>query len=141
MENQVTMSLEDYTKLIEENTKFKLALSGFKRKARKSIENEISHDQIKKLTQAQAQYYISLSHSADKDDRQRVLSELTHAYSWTWGEIADESYIMSTDEVKEMAVDIIGTLVKDRFDALVVENTKKQAESTEEAESTEKAEE
>lgn len=141
MENQVTMSLEDYTKLIEENTKFKLALSGFKRKARNSIEDRINRSQIDKLTQAQAQYYISLLHAPDKDNIQKVLNDLTNSYSWTWGEIAEESYIMSTAEVKEMAVDIIHTLVKDRFDELVIESTKRQAESTEETESTEKAEE
>lgn len=141
MENQVTMSLEDYTKLIEENTKLRLVLSKLKRKAKSSIEENISYDQIKKLTQAQAQYYISLLHSGDINDVTRARNDLTHAYSWTWKDIAEESYIMSTSEVEELTAEIILTLVKDRFDALVVENTKKQAESTEEAEATEKVEE
>lgn len=109
-ENVVTMSLDDYTKLIIENHNLKQTLLGIKKKVKRDVEETI--------------YYVKISSINSKDeviklldaDENTLLSKFTENYDWTWRNISERNNdIVDAQEVKEMAIAEIKHLLHERL--------------------------
>lgn len=97
MDNVVTMSLEEYTKLVIENTNLKSKLANLKKKSLDKAFEEIKDSTIDKI-QTSDDCLDALSYDLDK-----LLSIYASSYSWTWRLIAEDSYgLFSEQEIKEL---------------------------------------
>lgn len=113
MDNVVTMSLEEYTKLVIENANLKSTLNGLKNKAIHSAYDEIKTDYIEKINS------IETAENALQLPLNKLLSEYTSGYSWKWHNIADESYgILNANEIKELVASEIRKLIKEKYSEL-----------------------
>lgn len=123
MENTVTMSLEDYKKLIEENIELKTILKCLKKKAEELIEEKIRDGEINRLNSEKCKEFLN-----DKNEY-TLLKTFTSGYDWTWKNIASECYVLTEKEVKEIALEEIACRLRDRLsDALYEEENSKNNE-------------
>ena len=114
MENVVSMSLEEYKKLIVENTNLKFKLEALKKKAYDRAFDEIKDSNIDRIPTIDDCQKI-LSFSADT-----ILSNYASAYTWTWRSIANDSYgIVSEEEIKEIVAGEIRKRVNDKCNELI----------------------
>ena len=107
MDSVVTMSLEEYTKLVVENTTLKNKLQALKSKAIDKAFEEIHDSYIERIpTSEDAIKYMEYSVEA-------LLGKFASTYSWTWRNIASESYgIVTEAEIKELTA----SEIKQRID-------------------------
>lgn len=115
MENQVTMSLEEYTKLVLEKQKLEIQLNSLKRRAESKIEEEIKDSLINNLSKEETVQWLS-------SDPKSLLSKFG-PYSWTYTSIANDVLILKEEEVKDMAVTLITKMLNSHLnDILEKEN-------------------
>lgn len=116
MDNVVTMSLEEYTKLVIENTNLKFKLDSLKKKTIDQAFSEITDSVINRIpTIEDAQTALGLS-------LDRLLSNYASAYSWTWRNIANDSYgLFCEQEIKELVASEIRKRIDDRCKDLMDE--------------------
>lgn len=124
MENVVTMSLEEYTKLIIENNNLKLVISNYKREALRKVDEEIRESKINSIqTSEEVKKYLNLSD-------ERLLNEFTSVYSWTWKSIADNCYnVFTAQEIKDMATAEIKRMLDERLKDLLDKEEEKNNEN------------
>lgn len=107
MDNTVTMSLEEYTKLVVENTNLKFKLDSLKKKSVDKAFEEIKDSSIDRIAT------IDDCQKALKFNLDKILSEYASSYSWTWRGIANDSYGLFTEqEIKEL----VASEIKKRID-------------------------
>ena len=97
MENTVTMSLEEYTKLVVENTMLKNKIEGLKLQAEKNVVERIREHLIDNLNKEETLKFLDASDKV-------LLNKFSEDYSWTWDSIARQSLVMSPEEVRNCAV-------------------------------------
>lgn len=116
MDNVVTMSLEEYTKLVVENTNLKMQLSNLKKKSIDRAFDEIKDSTIDRLSTIEdCQKALSLSLDS-------VLSNYASSYSWTWRGIAGDSYGLFTEqEIKELVAGEIKKRINEKCKELIEE--------------------
>ena len=107
MDNMVTMSLEEYTNLVIENTNLKLKLDGLKKKSIDKSFDEIKDSTIDRIpTIEDCQKALNLN-------LEKLLDIYASSYSWTWRSIANDSYgLFNEQEIKEL----VGGEIKKRID-------------------------
>lgn len=107
MENIVTMSLEEYTKLVIENTNLKFKLDSLKKKSVDKAFEEIKDSTIDRISS------IEECQNALKLSLDSILNNYASSYSWTWRGIANDSYGLFTEqEIKEL----VACEIKKRID-------------------------
>ena len=114
MDNVVTMSLEEYTKLVVENTNLKMQLSNLKKKSIDRAFEEIKDSTIDRLPTIEAcQKALSLNLDS-------ILSNYGSSYSWTWRGIANDSYGLFTEqEIKELVAGEIKKRIDEKCKELI----------------------
>lgn len=122
MDSVVTMSLEEYTKIVVENTNLKMQLAGLKKKSVDKAFEEIKDSAIDRIpTIDDCQKMLS----AGMDT---LLGNYASSYSWTWRSIAEDSYgLFSEQEIKEL----VAGEIKKRIDYKCKELIEKEKEEAE----------
>lgn len=114
MENMVTLSLEDYTKLIIELENAKRTLATYKKNILKGVRELINDSKI---------YDQNNKDELFKDlslDEEGLLRKYTSNYSWRYSSIAEEnSYIMSVEEVKYSCAEIIRQMINEKIKDII----------------------
>lgn len=123
MDNVVTMSLDEYTKLVVENTNLKFKLDSLKKKSIDKAFGEIKDSTIDRIsTSDECQQALSLS-------LDRLLSNYASSYSWTWRGIANDSYgLFCEQEIKELVAGEIRKRINDKCKDLMAEEKEKAGE-------------
>lgn len=112
MDNVVTMSLEEYTKLVVENTILKNKINGLKAKALKECEDEVLASRINSLTIEDAKAALDLS---DKE----ILSRFTYNNNWRFERACDAACnVVTVDELKAEIVTCVKRYIDGRIDLL-----------------------
>lgn len=108
--NIVTLSLEEYTKLIIENHDLKGVVAGYKRKVEVDVDEELHLSYIDSIkTKAECWKWLS---SSDEE----LLKKFSDNYSWRWESISERNYgICSTTQVKNTAVRLIKKRLNERM--------------------------
>ena len=121
--NMVTLSLEEYTKLIIENHDLKGVVAGYKRKVEADVDEELHLNYIDSIkTKAECWKWLS---SSDEE----LLKKFSDGYSWRWESISERNYgICSTAQVKNIAV----MLIKRRLNERIADVTDEEEGSKEE---------
>lgn len=102
MENQVIMSLEDYTKLITENALLKTKMQGLKHRAETQIEDDIKTNLINNMPKEKVVSYL------EEKNKNKVVDDLaSYNSSWHWESVARQNVVITPEEAKEMAYGII----------------------------------
>ena len=113
-ENIVTMSLEDYTKLVIENNDLKRLIEGIREKAQSEIEEKIMNSRISNLNTKE-----EVKNWFDKEGY-ILLDKFTNGYSYTWERISKDTYgIVKIEEVKTMAVSIVKDCLNERLNEII----------------------
>ena len=122
-ENIVTMSLDDYTKLIVENHDLKNLVSGIRRKVENEVEEKIMNGRINALnTREEVLKKMELLDTS-------LLCEFTTGYSYTWERISRDSYdIVSVEEVKALVASKIKYFLNERLKEIIEEEKDKENE-------------
>lgn len=114
MENVVTMSLEEYTKIVVENTNLKVQLSNLKKKSIDKAFEEIKDSTIDRLST------IDVCQKALNLSLENILSNYASSYSWTWRGIANDSYgLFSEQEIKELVASEIRKRINEKCKELI----------------------
>lgn len=123
MDNVVTMSLDEYTKLVVENTNLKFKLDSLKKKTVDKAFEEIKDSTIDRIaTSEDAQKALALP-------LDRLLANYASSYSWTWRGIANDSYgLFCEQEVKELVAGEIRKRIDDKCKDLIGEEKEKEGE-------------
>lgn len=99
MENQVTLSLEEYKELLIENVTLKAKMEALKVKAYKKLEDEIEENLIRNLSKEETINWLNQS-------KDKVLSKFG-PYNWAYTSIAADLCVIDEKELKEMAAVLI----------------------------------
>lgn len=119
MENQVIMSLDDYTKLITENALLKNKMQGLKSRAEQEIQNDIKDSLISNMPKEKVILYL------EEENHNKVLDALySYNSSWHWESIASKYLIITSEEAKEMAYAAITKCLNYRLADINEEETK-----------------
>lgn len=122
MDNVVTMSLEEYTKLVVENTNLKMQLAGLKKKSIDKAFEEIKDSAIDRIPT------IDVCQKALSAGVDTLLGNYASSYSWTWRSIANDSYgLFNEQEIKEL----VAGEIKKRIDCKCKELIEKEKEKEE----------
>lgn len=122
MDSVVTMSLEEYTKLVVENTNLKMQLASLKKKSIDKAFEEIKDSAIDSIPTIDACQKALLA------SIETLLSNYASSYSWTWRSIAEDSYgLFSEQELKQL----VAGEIKKRIDYKCKELIEKEEEETE----------
>lgn len=122
MDSVVTMSLEEYTKIVVENTNLKMQLAGLKKKSIDKAFLEIKDSAIDRIPTIDVCQKV-LSAGVDT-----LLGNYASSYSWTWRSIAEDSYgLFSEQEIKEL----VAGEIKKRIDYKCKELIEKEKEEAE----------
>ena len=121
MDNVVTMSLEEYTKLVVENTNLKMQLSNLKKKSIDRAFDEIKDstiDRIQSIEECKKALKLSLN---------SILSNYSSSYSWTWRSIANDSYGLFTEqEIEELVASEIKKRIDEKCKELIAKENDKE---------------
>ena len=98
-QNQVTMSLEEYTNIILEKQKLELKLKALQIKAERKIEEEVKDGLINNLSKEDTIKWLN-------ENPKKLLSQFG-PYSWAFTSIANDILIFSEQELKDAAVAVI----------------------------------
>lgn len=110
MENQVIMSLEDYTKLITENALLKSKMQNLKQRAEIQIQDDIKTNFINSLPKDKVVSYL------EEKNHDKVLNDLSsYNSSWHWESLANQHLIVTAQEAKEMAYSLIARCLETRL--------------------------
>lgn len=108
--NMVTLSLEDYTKMVIELHDLRGLVAGYRRKIKNRVQEEVRYSSIESIGTT-TECWSLLSSSDDN-----LLSRFSNNYSWRWKDIAEENFnIMTEAQVKNLAVSLIKEAVSDRL--------------------------
>ena len=119
MENQVIMSLEDYTKLITENALLKTKMQGLKHKAESQLEDDVKTGYINQLTKERVVSYL------EEKNKEKVINDLaSYNSSWHWESIAKQFIVISPEEAKEMTYGVIIRCLNCRLEDINSEEAK-----------------
>lgn len=122
MDSVVTMSLEEYTKLVVENTNLKMQLAGLKKKSIDKAFDEIKDSAIDRIPT------IDICQKALSASVDTLLGNYASSYSWTWRNIAEDSYgLFSEQEIKEL----VAGEIRKRLDYKCKELIEKEKEEAE----------
>ena len=111
--NMVTISLEDYTKMVVELHDLKGLVAGYKRKISRCTEEEIHYSAIESIGTT-TECWNLLSNSDDT-----LLRKFTNDYSWRWESISRDNFdILTPQQVKDTAVGLIKRAISDRLQQL-----------------------
>lgn len=111
--NMVTLSLEDYTKMVIELHDLRGLVAGYRRKVKNRIQEEIRYSSIESIGTT-TECWSLLSSSDDN-----LLSKFSNNYSWKWKDIVEENFnIMTEAQVKNLAVSLIKEAISDRLKEL-----------------------
>jgi len=111
--NMVTLSLEEYTKMVIELHDLRGLVAGYRRKIKNRVQEEIHYSSIESIGST-TECWSLLSSSDDS-----LLSKFSSNYSWRWKDIAEENFnIMSETQVKNSAVSLIKEAISDRLKEL-----------------------
>lgn len=114
MENMVTMSLEEYTKLVVENTNLKFKLDSLKKKSVDKAFEEIKDSAIDRISS------IEDCQNALKLSLDSILNNYASSYSWTWRGIVNDSYGLFTEqEIKELVAGEIKKRIDEKCKELI----------------------
>lgn len=110
MENQVIMSLEDYTNLITENVLLRAKMASMKQRAETRLEGEVKASYINGLGKDKVISYI------EEKNKNAVLNALfDYNSSWFWESISKEVCVVTAEEAKDMAYAIVMKCLNDRL--------------------------
>ena len=110
MENQVILSLEDYTKLITENALLKNKMEGLKHRAKTQIEDDIKANLINNMPKEKVISYL------EEENKKKVLNDLySYNSSWHWESLASQHIVITPQEAQEMAYGIIVKCLESRL--------------------------
>lgn len=112
MENTVSMSLEEYTKIILEKQKLELQLRALEQKAERRIEEEINDSLIYNLNKEDTISWIK------EEDHNKLLNQFG-PYSWTYSSIASDVLVFSEQEIKNMTITVIMKLLNSHLNDLL----------------------
>ena len=114
MDNTVTMSLEEYTKLIVENVNLKMQLNNLKKKSIDKAFEQINDSTIDRISS------IEECQNALKLNLDRILKDYSSSYSWTWSGISNDSYGLFTEqEIKELVASEIKKRINEKCNELI----------------------
>lgn len=111
MENQVTMSLEEYTKIILEKQKLELQLKALSKKAERKIEEEVKDSLINNLNKEDTIKWLN-------EEPKKIVSQFC-PYSWTFTSIANDVLIFNEQELKDMAVTVISKMLNSHLNDIL----------------------
>jgi hypothetical protein len=111
--NMVTISLEEYTKMVVELHDLKGLVAGYKRKIARCVEEEIHYSAIESIgTTTECWNLLS---SSDES----LLRKFTNDYSWRWESISRDNFdILTPQQTKDTAVGLIKKAISDRLQQL-----------------------
>ena len=117
MENVITLNLEDYQKLLEENIRLKMIIEQTKKRVFKRIDSNIYTGQIEELTIEECRKIINKNPTAP------YLSMLIDKYSSYaesyWRRLAEEDSVNEDELVFEVGMRILKYIMK-RYESLKV---------------------
>lgn len=116
--NLITMSLEDYTKLIKENFELNAILQSLKKKAKNDVEELVREQPINALNKEECIKILN------EKNETYILSHFSTGYSWKYQSIAESCYIVKEKDIKQLLVDTIINSIKSHLDDLLYEENK-----------------
>lgn len=111
MENQVTMSLKEYTEIILEKQKLELQLKALSKKAEHKIEEEVKDSLINNLNKEDTVKWLN-------EEPKKLLNQFG-PYSWTYTSIANDILIFNEQEVKDMTVTVITRMLNSHLNDIL----------------------
>lgn len=99
MENQVTMSLEEYTEIILEKQRLELKLKALIKEAERKIEEVVMDSLINDLDKEDTEKWL-------KEDPKKLLAQFGPS-TWRLTSIASDTLVFNETEIRDMTVTII----------------------------------